>query len=210
MGAEFDAVNVATALHRVAKQKPDSQAELAEILSSAGFRHLVLMVEVQVDICCLVGLRHLLLVKQCLQHSAPSNAWRPLLPKACTTVCLASPKRGCSHRNSCLQADQCKPQQIANICWAFGTLGYRSAGSLMKVLCQQAELKISGFNPQNLANLWWALARQDHCKGPGTVDLPTLGHVCGWVWHQGHASSKAVESRSCARDSWWQCLTCLH
>ena len=56
MGAEFDAVNVATALHRVAKQKPDSQAELAEILSSAGFRHLVLMVEVQVMPCCLWGL----------------------------------------------------------------------------------------------------------------------------------------------------------
>ena len=56
MGAEFDAVNVATALHRVAKQKPDSQAELAEILSSAGFRHLVLMVEVQVIPCCLWGL----------------------------------------------------------------------------------------------------------------------------------------------------------
>ena len=90
-------------------------------------------------------------------HGAPS------CPKACTTACpdllAALPKSGSSQQNYCLQADQCKPQQIANICWAFGTLGYRSAGSLMKVLCQQAELKISGFNPQNLANLWWALAR---------------------------------------------------
>ena len=80
MGAEFDAVNVATALHRVAKQKPDSQAELAEILSSAGFRHLVLMVEVQVHLCCLVGLGHLLPVKRCLQHSDHSHAWRPVVP----------------------------------------------------------------------------------------------------------------------------------
>ena len=98
-----------------------------------------------------------------LQHEAQSNAWHPFLPQGrhrCPlTLLVALPKSGCSQHHNWLQADQCKPQQIANICWAFGTLGYRSAGSLMKVLCQQAELKISGFNPQNLANLWWALAR---------------------------------------------------
>ena len=160
MGAEFDAVNVATALHRVAKQKPDSQAELAEILSSAGFRHLVLMVEVQVNPLLLGGAWSLASSEAV---SAQSKARRQVLPHGmhhCSPTWFAVlPKCGCPQQHNCLQADQCKPQQIANICWAFGTLGYRSAGSLMKVLCQQAELKISGFNPQNLANLWWALAR---------------------------------------------------
>ena len=47
-GAEFDAVNVATALHRIAKQKPD---DLLRLTSSDGFKQLVIMVDIQV--CCL-------------------------------------------------------------------------------------------------------------------------------------------------------------
>ena len=58
-----------------------------------------------------------------------------------------------------LQADQCKPQHIANILWAFGTLGYKPSQHLLDILSKQATLKLSGFNPQNLANLIWAFAR---------------------------------------------------
>ncbi len=57
------------------------------------------------------------------------------------------------------QADQCKPQHIANILWAFGTLGYKPSQHLLDTLQKQATLKLSGFNPQNLANLIWAFAR---------------------------------------------------
>ena len=58
-----------------------------------------------------------------------------------------------------LQADQCKPQHIANILWAFGTLGYKPSQHLLDILSKQATLKLAGFNPQNLANLIWAFAR---------------------------------------------------
>ena len=45
-GAEFDAVNVATALHRMAKACPEDPTEL---LRSSGFEQLLLMVEAQVQ-----------------------------------------------------------------------------------------------------------------------------------------------------------------
>ena len=44
-GAEFDAVNVATALHRIAKQRPDDAKKL---IASNTFKQLVMMVDVQV------------------------------------------------------------------------------------------------------------------------------------------------------------------
>ena len=51
-GAEFDAVNVATALHRIAKQKPE---DVLRLTNSNAFKQLVIMVDVQV--------RHLALAK---------------------------------------------------------------------------------------------------------------------------------------------------
>lgn len=44
-GAEFDAVNVATALHRIAKQRPE---DVGRLISSDGFSQLVMMVDIQV------------------------------------------------------------------------------------------------------------------------------------------------------------------
>ena len=52
-GAEFDAVNVATALHRIAKQRPE---DVACLISSDGFKQLVMMVDIQVTQCfCLMS-----------------------------------------------------------------------------------------------------------------------------------------------------------
>ena len=72
-GAEFDAVNVATALHRIAKQRPE---DVMHLTNSNAFKQLVIMVDVQV--------RHLfsgeLEFAVCLWHSKllsqalPSNA----------------------------------------------------------------------------------------------------------------------------------------
>ena len=45
-GAEFDAVNVATALHRIAKQRPD---DVPHLIDSDAFKQLVIMVDVQVS-----------------------------------------------------------------------------------------------------------------------------------------------------------------
>ena len=44
-GAEFDAVNVATALHRIAKQRPE---DVMHLTNSDAFKQLVIMVDVQV------------------------------------------------------------------------------------------------------------------------------------------------------------------
>ena len=63
-GAEFDAVNVATALHRIAKQRPE---DVVHLTNSNSFKQLVIMVDVQV--------RHLLFSDEseflCLLHSKP-------------------------------------------------------------------------------------------------------------------------------------------
>ena len=45
-GAEFDAVNVATALHRIAKQRPE---DVVRLVNSDGFKQLVMMVDIQVN-----------------------------------------------------------------------------------------------------------------------------------------------------------------
>ena len=66
-----------------------------------------------------------------------------------------------------VQADQCKPQQIANIMWAFGTLSYKPQEHLLNVLAIQGVSKLSDFNPQNLANFIWAYAR--YIASPSTV-----------------------------------------
>lgn len=50
-GADFDAVNVATALHRIAKQRPDDSKKL---VASDTFRQLVMMVDIQVMACSLL------------------------------------------------------------------------------------------------------------------------------------------------------------
>lgn len=56
-GAEFDAVNVATALHRIAKQRPEGVMHLT---SSDAFQQLVIMVDVQVShlLLCQMNVRH--------------------------------------------------------------------------------------------------------------------------------------------------------
>ena len=63
-GAEFDAVNVATALHRMAKACPEDPTEL---LRSNGFEQLLLMVEAQVQVQSF-----------------------PVMPCVCTVYCLDS------------------------------------------------------------------------------------------------------------------------
>lgn len=65
----------------------------------------------------------------------------------------------CNMSVSVVQADQCKPQQIANIMWAFGTLSYMPQDHLLDVLASQAVSKLADFNPQNLANFIWSYAR---------------------------------------------------
>lgn len=43
--------------------------------------------------------------------------------------------------------------------WAFGTLSYKPQQRLVDLLAREALSKLSGFNPQNLANFIWAYAR---------------------------------------------------
>ena len=52
---------------------------------------------------------------------------------------------------------ECKPQQLANIAWAFATLGYENK-ALFESLGAEAVRKIRDFNPQDIANTAWAFA----------------------------------------------------
>ena len=173
-GAEFDAVNVATALHRIAKQRPEDAMHLT---NSNAFKQLVIMVDVQV--------RHLLFSGELERVSIASHPTTfQALPSSASSHCDAALLRASQMdmlsdtglTALILQAEQCKPQQIANILWAFGTLSYKPQEHLLNVLANQAVSKLSDFNPQNLANFIWAYAR--YVTSPCTVLALSLRCPC--------------------------------
>lgn len=91
-GAEFDAVNVATALHRIAKQRPEGVVHLT---SSDAFQQLVIMVDVQVGTFYSVSSVYALLPVRACSPSAAPLPWMCLLEitrcnaTACQSVILS-------------------------------------------------------------------------------------------------------------------------
>ena len=56
------------------------------------------------------------------------------------------------------QAEEFKPQEIANTLWALATAGVQIPASLVECLSRRAESTAKEFNPQDIANTLWALA----------------------------------------------------
>ena len=56
----------------------------------------------------------------------------------------------------------CRAQQLANIIWAFATLGHIPEASFMEALAEESVRKRSGFNPQNIANTLWAFVKLEY------------------------------------------------
>lgn len=56
----------------------------------------------------------------------------------------------------------CRAQQLANIIWAFATLGHTPPESFMEALAEESLRKRAGFNPQNIANMLWAFVKLDY------------------------------------------------
>lgn len=86
-GAEFDAVNVATALHRIAKQRPD---DVPQLIDTDAFKQLVVMVDVQVTFL----LHHNNLVTVCICFNScccivmrPSLCRQPVSNEQFTVYC---------------------------------------------------------------------------------------------------------------------------
>ena len=78
-------------------------------------------------------------------------------------------------RLSMLANDQlamCKAQQLANIIWAFATIGYIPDTAFLEALAVESVRKRDGFNPQNLANTLWAFAKLEY--KPECALLPAL------------------------------------
>ena len=51
-----------------------------------------------------------------------------------------------------------KPQELANLAWAFAALGH-AAPALLDAIALEAAPRLAGFSPQGLVNLAWAYAK---------------------------------------------------
>eukprot|EP00439_Symbiodinium_sp_Y106_P040305 s938_g4.t3 len=63
----------------------------------------------------------------------------------------------CLNGGGCLLVDA-TPQQLANLTWAFATVGRGSEGELFEIVAREARAKLGDFSMQGIANLVWAFA----------------------------------------------------
>ncbi|CAE7675750.1 ylyB, partial [Symbiodinium sp. CCMP2456] len=63
----------------------------------------------------------------------------------------------CLSGSGCLLVDA-TPQQLANLTWAFATVGHGSEGELFELVAREARPKLGDFSMQGIANLVWAFA----------------------------------------------------
>eukprot|EP00961_Rhodomonas_salina_P143225 1927100-Rhodomonas_salina.1 len=57
--------------------------------------------------------------------------------------------------------DEFKPQNVANLMWAYATMGLQAEAGLMSAMSKQAIWTAGKFDAQNAANLMWALSVLD-------------------------------------------------
>lgn len=60
------------------------------------------------------------------------------------------------HSSSLMHTFQ--PQSVANMIWAYATLGHQPPGEFLELLCSHAMHELPHFSPQNISNTIWALA----------------------------------------------------
>lgn len=140
--AIYDSVNTATSLHRIAKQHP-TEADMQVRLRAARNTSL----------------------QACDGDCAHTQVFG-------VQVILSHPGFQKLSALASTQLHMCRAQQLANIIWAFATLGYQPPLAFMEALAEEAVRKRSGFNPQNVANMLWAFAKLEYtpqCRLVGTL-----------------------------------------
>jgi len=137
----FNEVNIATALHRLAKIARDSN-DKTKVLRDPRLSQLALKAQESIS----------LFTPQQLSNSA----W------ACATLSYYSNALLKCIENEALQKlDKFNSQDLTNTIWAYAKLNYKPK-LLMSGIASEALLKLHDFNPQGLANTLWAFATLNH------------------------------------------------
>ena len=137
----FNEVNLATALHRLAKvspRPPDKRAVCAD-------PRLALL-----EACALDKIRGF--SPQQLSNSAWALA---------TLGRLALPLLEAIEAQACERMPEFNSQDLSNTIWAFARLNHKPR-QLMRAVAAEAQRKLRDFNPQGMANTLWAFATLAH------------------------------------------------
>ncbi|QDZ22187.1 hypothetical protein A3770_07p47050 [Chloropicon primus] len=137
----FNEVNIATALHRLAKIARDSN-EKSKILRDPRLASLESKAQENMK----------LFTPQQLSNSA----W------ACATLSYNSmPLLRGIEAQALVKLEKFNSQDLTNTIWAYAKLGYKPK-QLMSGIAEEALHKLYDFNPQGLANTLWAFATLNH------------------------------------------------
>eukprot|EP00884_Botryococcus_braunii_P015817 jgi/Botrbrau1/2919/Bobra.0036s0052.1 len=194
----FDEVNVATALHRLAKlQPPNSSGNQSPIVFTPQFRELVFAIkrllkrfESQAVSNTMWAFATLSfypdndLLDQLAHHAA--SIISTFRPQATSNTLWAFAKLGYTPCEPLLRAAAAQmtldltksvPQDISNGLWAYATLRQYPGAGLLDAAARQATNVIRQFKPQEIANTLWSYATLNHDPGNALLDAMAIQMV---------------------------------
>jgi len=145
IGHTFNEVNLATALHRVAKHCKRSRRDSAPLLARPEMETLLTMATARLPDFNVQGVSNAFWALATLKV-APEN--HPELVAQLRTVAAG-------------RVAEFQPQGLANTAWACATLGIQDP-ALMEQLSLSCLKSLNAFNTQDLANVAWAFATVHH------------------------------------------------
>ncbi|BDA49701.1 probable RAP domain-containing protein, chloroplastic [Coccomyxa sp. Obi] len=213
----FDEVNVATALHRLAKlQPPGTAGPQSPVLRSASFQllveasqRLVPRFEAQAvsntlwafatlgyhpsgDLLDRLG-HHAAGIVRTFRPQATSNA---LWAYAKLAYVPCEPFLAAAALQLLTDLPRCVPQDISNATWAFATLRHHPGNTLMDAAAATAARTMPHFKPQEIANTLWAFATLGHDPGAILLDAAASQMVDNIAHFRPQAISNSLWSYS--------------
>lgn len=148
-GKFFDAVNVATSLHRLAKNKPP---QTQPVLEHAGFRHILMMTDSNLSSFQPQQLANILWAFGTLEFRPGADLLERMASAAQT------------------RSGGFNPQNLSNTLWAFAKLEHNPGKALLDEFARRIQGALTQFTPQNVSNMLWAFARLGHFPGKALLD----------------------------------------
>lgn len=139
-GHQMNAVNLSTAMHRVARWTKKSHLDVDEVRSSAPWKKLVRLAHLRVTDMTVQGISNMLWAVGVMRLDVEEET------QFLNSLADAARNHASEHT----------PQALANIAWACAVLQWRNEDLLTSVR-DSAITIINGFNPQDLSNIAWAL-----------------------------------------------------
>ncbi|KAK9812353.1 hypothetical protein WJX73_004610 [Symbiochloris irregularis] len=187
----FDEVNVATALHRLAKLQPHNPgAQPSPVIYADHFQQLVLAIKRQLHRFEAQAVSNTLWAFATLAYYPDDEVLDRLAdhaatiihtfrPQATSNTLWAFAKLAYTPCKALLEAaaqqivcdlSKSVPQDISNTIWAYATLRHHPGQELMKGAAHQAAILMPRFKPQEIANTLWSYATLGHDPGSSLLD----------------------------------------